>query len=111
MVTPAASGGRINPLVLAARRRAASATTVSVGRRLWRHGLWNQKTHQGRGQDSSVPAMTYVAAAKREVFGQAGIDSLRPSGFLVIADGANDPEWIAADLLSQAEHDVPRKAS
>jgi histidinol dehydrogenase len=48
-----------------------------------------------------------VAAAKREVFGQVGIDSIAgPSEILVIADGQNDPEWIAADLLSQAEHDV-----
>ena len=45
--------------------------------------------------------------AKREVFGQVGIDSVAgPSEILVIADGSNDPEWIAADLLSQAEHDA-----
>ena len=53
------------------------------------------------------PGNAYVAAAKREVFGQVGIDSIAgPSEILVIADGANDPEWIAADLLSQAEHDA-----
>ena len=53
------------------------------------------------------PGNAYVAAAKREVFGQVGIDSVAgPSEILVIADGANDPEWIAADLLSQAEHDA-----
>jgi len=52
------------------------------------------------------PGNAYVAAAKREVFGQVGIDSVAgPSEILVIADGRNDPEWIAADLLSQAEHD------
>ena len=53
------------------------------------------------------PGNAYVAAAKREVFGQVGIDSVAgPSEILVIADGKNDPEWIAADLLSQAEHDA-----
>ena len=53
------------------------------------------------------PGNAYVAAAKREVFGRVGIDSIAgPSEILVVADGANDPAWIAADLLSQAEHDA-----
>src|SRR5690606_31165177 len=48
----------------------------------------------------------YVAAAKRHVFGMVGIDTIAgPSEVLVIADGDNDPDWIAADLLAQAEHD------
>jgi histidinol dehydrogenase len=52
------------------------------------------------------PGNAYVAAAKREVFGKVGIDSVAgPSEILVIADAANDADWIAADLLSQAEHD------
>jgi histidinol dehydrogenase len=53
------------------------------------------------------PGNAYVAAAKRLVFGRVGIDSIAgPSEILVVADGANDPAWIAADLLSQAEHDA-----
>jgi histidinol dehydrogenase len=53
------------------------------------------------------PGNTYVAAAKREVFGQVGIDSIAgPSEICVIADAHNEPDWIAADLLSQAEHDA-----
>ena len=53
------------------------------------------------------PGNAYVAAAKREVFGRVGIDSVAgPSEILVVADGANNPDWIAADLLSQAEHDA-----
>src|SRR6185436_8884178 len=53
------------------------------------------------------PGNAYVAAAKRHVFGQVGIDLIAgPSEILVVADRANDPGWIAADLLSQAEHDV-----
>ena len=52
------------------------------------------------------PGNAYVAAAKRQVFGAVGIDSIAgPSEILVVADNANDPAWIAADLLSQAEHD------
>jgi histidinol dehydrogenase len=52
------------------------------------------------------PGNAYVTAAKRAVFGQVGIDSLAgPSEVVVVADADNDPEWMAADLLSQAEHD------
>ncbi len=53
------------------------------------------------------PGNAYVAAAKRQVFGQVGIDMVAgPSEVVVIADGDNDPAWIAADLLAQAEHDA-----
>lgn len=53
------------------------------------------------------PGNAYVAAAKRQVFGTVGIDMIAgPSEVLVVADGSNDPDWIAADLLAQAEHDV-----
>jgi histidinol dehydrogenase len=52
------------------------------------------------------PGNAYVTAAKRAVFGHVGIDSLAgPSEIVVVADAANDPDWVAADLLSQAEHD------
>ncbi len=52
-----------------------------------------------------------MAAAKRQVFGTVGIDMIAgPSEILVLADGANDPAWIAADLLSQAEHDAAAQA-
>ena len=53
------------------------------------------------------PGNAYVAEAKRQVFGVVGIDMIAgPSEILVVADGQNDPAWIAADLLSQAEHDA-----
>ncbi len=53
------------------------------------------------------PGNAYVAEAKRQVFGKVGIDSIAgPSEILVVADNKNDPAWIAADLLSQAEHDT-----
>src|SRR6202008_4898028 len=52
------------------------------------------------------PGNAFVTAAKRRVFGFVGIDSLAgPSEIVVVADAQNDPDWIAADLLSQAEHD------
>jgi histidinol dehydrogenase len=57
------------------------------------------------------PGNAYVAAAKRRVFGRVGIDMIAgPSEILVVADRHNDPSWIAADLLSQAEHDVSAQA-
>jgi histidinol dehydrogenase len=57
------------------------------------------------------PGNAYVAAAKRQVFGTVGIDMLAgPSEVLVVADADNDPDWIAADLLAQAEHDAAAQA-
>ena len=53
------------------------------------------------------PGNAYVAAAKRQVFGKVGIDMIAgPSEVLVLADGSANPDWIAADLLAQAEHDA-----
>jgi histidinol dehydrogenase len=106
MVTPA-SGGKINPLVLAAARRAGISDIYRIGGAQAVAAL-AYGTGSLRPVDKIVgPGNAYVAAAKREVFGQVGIDSIAgPSEILVIADGANDPEWIAADLLSQAEHDA-----
>ena len=106
MVTPA-SGGEINPLVLAAARRAGVTDIYRIGGAQAVAAL-AYGTETITAVDKIVgPGNAYVAAAKREVFGQVGIDSIAgPSEILVIADGANDPEWIAADLLSQAEHDA-----
>jgi histidinol dehydrogenase len=57
------------------------------------------------------PGNAYVAAAKRQVFGTVGIDMIAgPSEILVVADKENDPDWIALDLLSQAEHDALARA-
>ena len=80
-----------------------SAANVPTANLLTAYG-----THSIAPVDKIVgPGNAYVAAAKREVFGQVGIDSIAgPSEILVIADGQNDPDWIAADLLSQAEHDA-----
>jgi len=57
------------------------------------------------------PGNAYVATAKRQVFGKVGIDSIAgPSEILVMADGKNNPDWVAMDLLSQAEHDEAAQA-
>ncbi|MEM7080208.1 MAG: histidinol dehydrogenase, partial [Pseudomonadota bacterium] len=57
------------------------------------------------------PGNAYVASAKRQVFGQVGIDVIAgPSEVLVLADGSSDPEWTALDLFSQAEHDEAAQA-
>ena len=106
MVTPA-SNGKINPLVLAAAKRAGITEIYRVGGAQAVAAL-AYGTATIPAVDKIVgPGNAYVAAAKREVFGQVGIDSIAgPSEILVIADGQNNPDWIAADLLSQAEHDA-----
>jgi len=106
MVTPA-SGGSISPLVLAAARRVGITEIYRIGGAQAVAAL-AYGTQSIAPVDKIVgPGNAYVAAAKREVFGQVGIDSIAgPSEILVVADGQNDPEWIAADLLSQAEHDA-----
>jgi histidinol dehydrogenase len=106
MVTPA-SNGKITPLVLAAARRAGITEIFRIGGAQAVAAL-AYGTQQIAPVDKIVgPGNAWVAAAKREVFGQVGIDSIAgPSEILVIADATNDPQWIAADLLSQAEHDA-----
>ena len=106
MVTPA-SGGQVNPLVLAAARRGGVSDIFRIGGAQAVAAL-AYGTKNIQPVDKIVgPGNSWVAAAKREVFGQVGIDSIAgPSEILVIADAANDPDWIAADLLSQAEHDA-----
>ncbi|MDR3498218.1 MAG: histidinol dehydrogenase [Parvibaculum sp.] len=105
MVVPAPDGV-INPLVLAAARLAGVDEVYRVGGAQAVAAL-AYGTATIRPVDKIVgPGNAYVAAAKRQVFGIVGIDMIAgPSEILVVADGRNDPDWIAADLLSQAEHD------
>ncbi|MGB3899345.1 MAG: histidinol dehydrogenase [Mesorhizobium sp.] len=106
MVVPA-PGGSINPLVLVAADLAGISEIYRIGGAQAVAAL-----AYGTQTISSVskivgPGNAYVAAAKRQVFGTVGIDMIAgPSEVLVIADGSNDPDWIAADLLAQAEHDT-----
>jgi histidinol dehydrogenase len=106
MVTPA-TGGAINPLALEAAHRAGVTEIYRIGGAQAIAAL-AYGTDTIAPVDKIVgPGNAYVAAAKREVFGTVGIDSVAgPSEILVIADAGNNPDWIAADLLSQAEHDA-----
>ncbi len=106
MVVPA-SHGVINPLVLVAADLAGIEEIYRVGGAQAVAAL-AYGTETIRPVAKIVgPGNAYVAAAKRQVFGIVGIDMIAgPSEVLVIADGDNDPDWIAADLLAQAEHDT-----
>ena len=105
MVVPA-SGGAINPTVLAAARIAGVTEIYRVGGAQAVAALAYGTETIAPVAKIVGPGNAYVAAAKRQVFGQVGIDMIAgPSEVLVIADSENDPDWIAADLLAQAEHD------
>ncbi len=106
MVVPAPDG-EINSLVLAAAK-------ISGIEEIYRIGGAQAVAALAFGTQTVAPVdkivgpgNAYVAAAKRRVFGTVGIDMIAgPSEILVVADGENDPDWIAIDLLSQAEHDA-----
>jgi histidinol dehydrogenase len=105
MVVPT-PGGVLNPLVML-------AAEIAGADEIWRIGGAQAVAALAYGTPSITPVdkitgpgNAYVAAAKRRVFGEVGIDLIAgPSEILVVADKHNDPAWIAADLLSQAEHD------
>jgi histidinol dehydrogenase len=106
MVTPA-TGGAINPLSIEAARRAGVTEIYRIGGAQAVAALAYGTATVAPVDKIVGPGNAYVAAAKREVFGHVGIDSVAgPSEILVIADRDNNPDWIAADLLSQAEHDA-----
>jgi len=106
MVVPSPEG-KLNPALLAAAHVAGIEEIYKIGGAQAVAAL-AYGTQTIRPVDKIVgPGNAYVAEAKRQVFGVVGIDMIAgPSEILVIADNKNDPEWIAADLLSQAEHDV-----
>ena len=111
LVTPPGEDGRVEPAVLAAAKIAG----VTEG---WRVGgaqavaALAYGTAAIRRVDKIVgPGNIYVALAKARVFGEVGIDMVAgPSEVIVVADGAADPAWVAADLLAQAEHDPMARA-
>jgi len=106
VVTTPTPKGEVNPLVLAAAHLAGVDE-------VWRVGGAQAIAALAYGTERITPVdvitgpgNAWVAEAKRQLFGVVGIDMVAgPSEILVIADGANNPQWIAADLLSQAEHD------
>src|SRR5258705_8758322 len=106
MVVPT-PGGVLNPLVML-------AAEIAGADEIWRIGGAQAVAALAYGTQSirpvdkiTGPGNAYVAAAKRQVFGEVGIDMIAgPSEVLVIADDTGNAGWIAADLLAQAEHDA-----
>jgi histidinol dehydrogenase len=106
MVVPA-PGGEIKPLVLAAAKLAGVDEIYRIGGAQAIAALAYGTRTIAPVAKIVGPGNAYVAAAKRRVFGTVGIDMIAgPSEVLIIADKHANPEWIAADLLAQAEHDA-----
>ena len=111
MTTPAGKDGKVNPVILAAAATAGVTKIFKTGGAQAVAAL-AYGTQSIPAVDKIVgPGNIYVATAKRKVFGKVGIDMIAgPSEILVICDGKTDPDWIAMDLFSQAEHDVLAQA-
>ena len=110
MMVPA-PGGELNPAVLAAARLAGIDEIYRVGGAQAIAALAYGTATVAPVDTIVGPGNVYVAAAKRRVYGAVGIDMIAgPSEIVVVADADNDPRWIAADLLSQAEHDEDAQA-
>ena len=110
MVVPA-PGGELNPLVLAAAKLAGVDEIFRIGGAQAVAALAYGTATIAPVAKIVGPGNAYVAAAKRIVFGKVGIDMIAgPSEVLIIADGSGNPDWIAADLLAQAEHDESAQA-
>jgi histidinol dehydrogenase len=106
VMTVPTPGGALNPLVLAAAEMVGIEEIYRVGGAQAIAALAYGTATIAPVDKIVGPGNAYVAAAKRQVFGKVGIDMIAgPSEILVVADRHNDPAWIAADLLSQAEHD------
>jgi histidinol dehydrogenase len=105
MVVPSPNG-KLNPLVLAAAHIAGINEIYRIGGAQAIAALAHGTETIAPVAKIVGPGNAYVAAAKRQVFGIVGIDMIAgPSEILIVADRDNDPDWIAADLLAQAEHD------
>ena len=103
--------GVANPLVLLAARLAGVDEVLRIGGAQAIAALAYGTETIAAVDKITGPGNAYVAAAKRRVFGRVGIDMIAgPSEILVIADRDNNPDWIALDLLSQAEHDASAQA-
>src|SRR5438477_189685 len=111
VMTVPAPNGVLNPLVLAAARLVGIDEIYRVGGAQAVAALAHGTATIAPVDKIVGPGNAYVASAKRQVFGRVGIDMIAgPSEILVVADRHNDPAWIAADLLSQAEHDDAAQA-
>lgn len=106
MVTPPAKNGKVNPDILTAAKVAGVTRIFKVGGAQAIAALAYGTESVPKVDKIVGPGNAFVAEAKKQVFGKVDIDMIAgPSEILVVADGKNNPEYIAADLLSQAEHD------
>ncbi len=106
MVTPPAKDGSVNPDILTAAKVAGVTRIFKVGGAQAVAALAYGTESVPKVDKIVGPGNAYVAEAKKQVFGKVSIDMIAgPSEILIVADGKNDPKHIAADLLSQAEHD------
>lgn len=111
VITVPTPDGVINPLVLLAARLSGVEEIYRIGGAQAIAALAYGTETIAPVDKIAGPGNAYVAAAKRQVFGRVGIDMIAgPSEILVIADKTADPEWVAIDLLSQAEHDASAQA-
>ncbi|WP_283129311.1 histidinol dehydrogenase [Allofournierella massiliensis] len=106
MVTPPGADGKVNPVILAAAKIAGVDRIFKVGGAQAVAGLAFGTETLPRVDKIVGPGNAYVAEAKKQVFGRVAIDMIAgPSEILVVADGTCNPKIVAADMLSQAEHD------
>ena len=106
ITTPPGRDGKINPSILAAAKVAGADRIVKAGGAQAIAALAYGTESVPKADRIVGPGNAYVAEAKRQVYGVVSIDMIAgPSEILVVADGKSNPAWLAADLLSQAEHD------
>ena len=106
MVTPPSKDGKVNPVILAAAKIAGVDKIFKVGGAQAIAALAYGTESVPKVDKIVGPGNAFVAEAKKQVFGKVSIDMIAgPSEILVVADGKSDPKFVAADLLSQAEHD------
>ena len=107
MTTPPGKDGKVNPGTLVAANEAGADEIYKVGGAQAVAALAYGTESVPKVDKIVGPGGIFVATAKRKVFGLVAIDMIAgPSEILVVADGKSDPRWVAADMLSQAEHDV-----
>jgi histidinol dehydrogenase len=111
IITTPPSGGKINPAILAAAKIAGVDRIFKIGGAQAIAAMAYGTESIPQVDKITGPGNRYVAEAKKQVYGQASIDMIAgPSEILIIADGVSDPSHLAADLLSQAEHDTDASA-
>ena len=111
LATPPGPDGKVNPAILAAAKVAGADRIVKAGGAQAIAALAYGTASVPKADKIVGPGNAFVAEAKRQVYGMVSIDMIAgPSEILVVADGNSNPAWLAADLLSQAEHDQTASA-